>query len=374
MSRGRFRIQAGNGSNQPNYILDEVRRHRNSWGDEVSTTDDRDYLREELQRRRRDLDYDEYVAATQMQRRIRNRRTVAFIIGLSSFALALYALLFRDLEYLRLPLVLGVVLAFTGFALVYLQPSTTPGASSSDAKTVHRLRYYIDERLAEATQKLRESGAKDIAFSSEDKATILASIQAKLESEALQKYVEGIRELVLARVHDESLDERLQSTRNRLGREIQDLAKRGNLNLILGILTTLGGLSVLGYAVFNLPATLDASELLSYFVPRVSLVILIEVFAYFFLRLYKQSLAEIKYFQNELTNVESKQLALHIALRSDDTALRSKVVEELAGTERNLILTKDQTTVELERERIAHEAYAGVTDVIREVVKKKEGT
>src|SRR5574339_301622 len=55
------------------------------------------------------------------------------------------------------------------------------------------------------------------------------------------------------------------------------------------------GWRVLGYAVFNPPATVAAPELLSYFVPRVSLVVLIEVFAYFFLRLYKQSLNEIKY-------------------------------------------------------------------------------
>lgn len=41
---------------------------------------------------------------------------------------------------------------------------------------------------------------------------------------------------------------------------------------------------------------------------------MIELFAYFFLSLYRTSLQKIKYFQNELTNIEAKQIALRAAL------------------------------------------------------------
>jgi len=44
---------------------------------------------------------------------------------------------------------------------------------------------------------------------------------------------------------------------------------------------------------------------------------LIELFAYFFLKLYKSDLSEIKYFQNELTNVEMRYAAVRLADAGD---------------------------------------------------------
>jgi hypothetical protein len=42
----------------------------------------------------------------------------------------------------------------------------------------------------------------------------------------------------------------LSTTTNRLRQEIVELRRGGNLNLILGILTTICGVAVLGYVVF----------------------------------------------------------------------------------------------------------------------------
>ncbi|GAH06780.1 unnamed protein product, partial [marine sediment metagenome] len=96
-------------------------------------------------------------------------------------------------------------------------------------------------------------------------------------------------------------------TFDRLSSEIAALSRRGNLNLSLGILTTIVGLAILGYFVINIESIPeDKVAFIAQFIPRLSLVILIEIFAYFFLRLYKSSLSEIKYFQNEMTNAEAK--------------------------------------------------------------------
>jgi hypothetical protein len=53
-----------------------------------------------------------------------------------------------------------------------------------------------------------------------------------------------------------------------------------------------------GRLQFRLPI---ASYLLTEFSPRLSLVIVVELFAYFFLGLYKSNLQEIKYFQRHST-------------------------------------------------------------------------
>lgn len=338
----------------------------------MAQPDTRDYLHEELKRRVREMQFEQAKTFVSVRRRQKQRRMGALVLAISSITTAVYFFLSRDLEALRIPLMLSLGVAFSIFALYYLQPSSIGRFDfPTDSESFHRIGQYVDERIAEAVEKLKGAAGKSLEFTEQDKAQVLASIQAKLESESLEQYLSGLRDLVLTRVRDETLDERFQHTRRRLGQEVQDLAKRGNLNLILGILTTIAGLSVLGYAVFNPPATVAAPELLSHFVPRVSLVVLIEVFAYFFLRLYKQSLGEIKYFQNEITNIEAKHLALQVALRTDDPGLRSKIVESLAGTERNFILTKDQTTVDLERERLARSTYASITDAIKDLLKKK---
>jgi len=87
----------------------------------------------------------------------------------------------------------------------------------------------------------------------------------------------------------------------------------------------------------------------AHYIPRLSVIVFAELFAYFFLRLYKSGLADIKYYQNELTNVELKISALKVALAAKDNELLKIVIGELAKVERNFILKKNETTVEIEK-------------------------
>ena len=89
------------------------------------------------------------------------------------------------------------------------------------------------------------------------------------------------------------------------------------------------------------------------FLPRLSIVLIIEVFSYFFLRLYKTSLAEIKYFQNEATNIEHNFVALEAAISINDKALIENCIHTFLAVERNPIMSEGQTTRE-----IIHEAAA----------------
>lgn len=334
-------------------------------------SDEKNILREKLQRRFRDEEFRRAFNSRSFYRRRRQKLAAALALTVIMAGLAVYLLFFRSFGTRQVPVMLTLVALISGFVLFYLQPSAISREQDFPQDSVFRIRYYIDEKISDAITELQSSGQKGIEFSDADRSAVLSNIQAKLESESLQSYLSGIKELMLDKVRDENLDDHFQLTRRRLGQEVLDLAKRGNLNLVLGILTTLSGLSILAYAVFNLPTSQSTPELLAYFVPRVSLVVLIEVFAYFFLRLYKQSLGEIKYFQNEITNVEAKHLALQVTLRSGNSALLSKIVEELSKTERNFILAKGQTTVDLERERIDRNTYSKSVDAITGLLKKK---
>lgn len=208
------------------------------------------------------------------------------------------------------------------------------------------------------------------------RANLVSEIKVRLQADATSEMLQEIRQQVGAEqqrnLQERELAIRLDDSRLRLQRELDALGRRGNLNLALGALTTVIGISLLGFSVFAEVGTAkDLWTLASHFVPRLALVLLIELFAFFFLSLYKSSLSEIKYFQNELTNIESKQIALRAAMDSKEPALLAEVVGKLAATERNHILSKDQTTIELEKVRIDREAQSSLAKAITEFFQKK---
>ncbi len=63
-----------------------------------------------------------------------------------------------------------------------------------------------------------------------------------------------------------------------------------------------------------------------------------QVFAYFFLRLYRYGLFEIKYFQNEITSAQLRIIALETILMKGSKETIEKFALEMAKTERNIIL------------------------------------
>jgi hypothetical protein len=175
---------------------------------------------------------------------------------------------------------------------------------------------------------------------------------------------------------DKVVVRQFEQSRARLAQEIASLQRRGNLNLVLGILISFLGLSVLGYYLLIdkaqtngvPPPAEDPIAFLIHYIPRLTFVLLIELFAYFFLKLYKNSLSEIKYFQNEPTNIEAKHIALRAAFLADSETLSDKAISSLVDTERNHVLEKGQTTVNLERARIDREQWTDIAKTFSSIL------
>lgn len=96
--------------------------------------------------------------------------------------------------------------------------------------------------------------------------------------------------------------------------------------------------------------------------------VFIEVFAYFFLRLYKSSLSEIKYFQNEMTNTEAKLAALKCSLAPVESEAMSHEIKALSETERNAVLEKGQTTAEIEKAKIELQNIANMPERVSKLI------
>lgn len=261
------------------------------------------------------------------------------------------------------------------------------GESPNQSREIERLKSQFEESMAAIREDIKRSLFSDVQTSGKltaaEHSALVMELHAKIKEDTADEVLSKIEQKI-----DESRDRgsrdivvynQCEQTIQRLRQELFALSKRGNLNLSIGIITTISGLFLLGSFVIDnalLPlsdktaATLE--QFLIDFLPRLSLVILIEVFAYFFLSLYKATLVEIKYFQNEITSIEAKFLALRLASLSDQSEQISTAVEALSKTERNFILNKDQTTVDLERARIDQVSRTDILGKIADLLKKKE--
>lgn len=164
-----------------------------------------------------------------------------------------------------------------------------------------------------------------------------------------------------------TINETFEESKARLSSEISRLERKSNFNLSLGGLTTVLGIGLLGYAVFFHQQSVASVESFAMaFAPRLSVVILLEIFAFFFLKLYKANLGEVKYFQNEITNVEHRQIAIEAAMERGEDDQWKDLLMVLVKTERNRILEKGQTTIDIEHARIG--SNTGAAEVLSKVI------
>jgi hypothetical protein len=196
--------------------------------------------------------------------------------------------------------------------------------------------------------------ASPIALTPAERTRVVAAVTEQLKEElgdtAIATIEERFRDQLSKSTQWKELRTLAERTRVRLLTEIAALSKRSNLNLVIGILTTGAAISLLAYIVLSTEVVVpDWRALIPGYVLRLSLVAFIEVFAFFFLRMYRANLYDIKYFQNELTNVEVQCLALEAALQHADVDAIRGVLGQLGTTERNSILRKGETTVEVSR-------------------------
>ncbi len=159
----------------------------------------------------------------------------------------------------------------------------------------------------------------------------------------------------------------INESRKRLLEALDKLEEKANRNLWFGLLLSVCGLGAIVFAVYSISITklekmsngTYQNYLILLTVPKLVLGILFEITAMFFLRLYRQGLDDYKYYHNEITNIESKWIALCSSLENSHGPIAAATIEQaivkLAETERNFILKKGESTVGLEVDRIRQE-------------------
>ncbi|MEZ0611997.1 hypothetical protein ACAW74_26025 [Fibrella sp. WM1] len=154
--------------------------------------------------------------------------------------------------------------------------------------------------------------------------------------EALNSLVETIKgnnEKSLRGTEISSVTEFYESTSNRIRSEIGRLIAQAKSNLSIGIYTSMLAIAVLAYSLLNHHVQL--MELL----PRAAFSLLIEALAFFFFAQYRRQQEDIKYWNNEKTNLDLKIFAMSIAMDDKEIGTNDymqKMVSDLIKTERGL--------------------------------------
>ena len=168
------------------------------------------------------------------------------------------------------------------------------------------------------------------------------------------------------------IDGELLNTKVRIERETLRLSRYAYINLMIGFITTFLAIFFLGYSLLGVESKeITSNEYFFHFLPRFSLSILVEIFSFFFLKLYKSNLDDIKYFNNEKTNIEMKIIAIKTAFVFDDKESVKQLIIELAKTERNFILKKGESTVELEKRKSDLNSNDNLLNGILKVIDRK---
>jgi len=144
----------------------------------------------------------------------------------------------------------------------------------------------------------------------------------------------------------------------RLKEECGRLNKQALINLFICFFIAFILMGYIAYVSIFATQSIEQSSFqyfLIRYIPRlVSIISLLTMFLYF-TRLYKSNILDVKYYQNELTNVEIKLVSLKVALDNGNEEIINYIIKEYATVERNGIITKEQTTSELERMKIENE-------------------
>jgi hypothetical protein len=251
----------------------------------------------------------------------------------------------------------GLVLYGAGFVLLLylrgglrrsgtLQESTTAGLMHVAAELEHR-DAALEKTLAGLQTRVEAIEKAAVGLPAGEKDAFLAAlrsdVQATLVSDLAEDLEKRYADSIVNEAQVKQIRAGMEGTSNRLRFEIDQLSRRGNLNLVFGTLTTAVAVGLLAYMVFTAHIQpLDMASVLAHFIPRISTAAFIEVFSFFFLRLYKSSLSDIKYYQNELTSLELKAVAVETALLRSQSEIIPSIAEHLARTDRNLAVPSEK--------------------------------
>jgi hypothetical protein len=147
-------------------------------------------------------------------------------------------------------------------------------------------------------------------------------------------------------------------SKERLKEETNRLNRQAIINLLLCFLIAFMIIALISYSSFFSQDYKDIktwNDFVIKLTPKIiSILSLLTIFLYF-IRMYKTNIIDVKYYQNELTNIDLKFIAAQAATIDPEKETINKLINDFSNAERNQQISKDFTTSELERVKLENE-------------------
>jgi hypothetical protein len=145
----------------------------------------------------------------------------------------------------------------------------------------------------------------------------------------------------------------LQSARSRILEHIKKLRNNSVTNLFIGIGIAAIGIIILFTAIFQIEQFVDRDKhvldtngfVFFALLPKLSVTVFVQIFSYFFLAMYRANQNDIKYFQNEITFLDSLATAVIAAQRPGSAPNMKLVLTALSKNERNRVMKKSDKLI-----------------------------
>jgi len=145
----------------------------------------------------------------------------------------------------------------------------------------------------------------------------------------------------------------LESAKLRLLEHIGKLRNNAVTNLFTGIAIAAIGIAILSSAITQIHEFSDEQKhifdstgfISSALLPKLSVTIFVQVFSFFFLAMYRSNQNDIRFFQNELTLIDSLASASIMAQSMSKAPNLKLVISALVKNERNRVIKKGEKTI-----------------------------
>ncbi|HEY4940502.1 MAG TPA: hypothetical protein VII56_03665 [Rhizomicrobium sp.] len=230
----------------------------------------------------------------------------------------------------------GTFLYVSGYSIGEVRRASAQSLREADLTTLAAIADSV-RTSAEQIQKNRLlTEAERTSIAAELAETVRASISTEFLKSLDEKYGTAIRN---EKVSD-LIENRWSKIEDRLLGFQKDISRQAAAAQAWGLGVGAGGLAVLVYFFWAgvHPSDTGMFGEIFHYTARLSLVAVIEGVAFFFLRLFRNTLNDAKYINNELTNARFRLLALLMSTKLDSGDTTGKILLNFSQTERNFAL------------------------------------
>lgn len=267
----------------------------------------------------------------------------------------------------------GFIFIFSFGILTFLYAS---GALGDLFRSMNSMDMNVGSKILTQAADAIVGSAEDIKnnknLNETDRSLIKDELETIVKNEISSSFIRSIDQKYGNAIINENLSRhvisQLEITKSRLLNNQVDLSKKASSFLAWGMSLSVVGLAVLAIFIFidRVPGDGGEVSVIFHYINKFGLFLFIEIVSFFFLKMYKDTLNEIKGSTKEITNVELRLMATSVAIKVGGNQLIRDAISNVLRVERGSVFDGNVNSID---SNITVENMTALSSVMQEVRK-----